>query len=292
MDMKSFVEKGRNDIAKLDLHELKNIGLDRTLKTYYLLGPYPPLLAMNSFDEKLVEKSLESIIQPVDLYIHFPFCRVKGDFECSFCHFYKETYVEEREEEYLNACMKEIMIYKGKLGKIKVRSIYFGGGSFSLIKPKNLEKLLNFLNNQLEIDFTGEIKFEIHADGAKDKKHLKGLLDVLKSFGNVKIVIDIQTFNEDSLKSIAWSRVKKQDYFDTLEFCKSQNFKTFVSGLILGLPFETVESLLKNVLTLAASGDIQSINLFPLMFTKGDFAEKQYRILPEIRQFQVYVANS
>lgn len=283
MELKRLYERAREEIENFKLDSLWEVGLDRTLQSYYLIGPYPPLLAMQEPSEKLLNKSLSALQQPVDLYIHFPFCRVVGPYECTFCHFYKECHSTLLEEKYIDACIEEINMYNQKFGGIKVRSIYFGGGSFSLISPNNLNRLLSFIREKLQIEESAEIKFEIHATAARTPDTLKELLSVLKKFRITHIVIDIQSFNEESLSTVCWwGRVCPDDYFETLRMCMAFGFDKFVTGLILGLPFESFETFLRGVLCLATIPQVVTINIFPLMFRKGDMVYDQLHKTPEI----------
>ena len=175
---------------------------------------------MRTPSENILGSLLSELQQPVDLYIHFPFCRSMGAYECTFCHFYKEMYDQRLEESYIAMCQKELQIYKQHLHDIKVSSIYFGGGSFSLISPNSLKHLLDFLKSELDIKECEEIRFEIHADASKTPDRTKKLLSSLREFGVTHIVIDIQTFNKESLFAITWRRVHPEDYFSTLEIGK------------------------------------------------------------------------
>jgi coproporphyrinogen III oxidase-like Fe-S oxidoreductase len=79
------------------------------------------------------------------IYIHIPFCRSR----CSYCDFATDVFKnEETVERYVNALIKEVQSSKFKVqiqnpkSKIPVDTIYFGGGTPSLLKPKQLEKIL------------------------------------------------------------------------------------------------------------------------------------------------------
>jgi oxygen-independent coproporphyrinogen-3 oxidase len=229
-----------------------------------------------------VEELIAQLSQPVDLYLHFPFCRVMGRYECSFCHFYKVIHDSDAESRYLDACMEEIRMYKRRLGRIRVRSVYFGGGTFSLISPENLRRLLSWLWTELDIDPDAEVKFEIHADASRTPQLLAGVLAVLRQYPITHLVLDIQTLHEDSLRMVSWGRVRPDDYFATLDLCRELGFERFVTALILGLPLETMESFLRGVLALATLPHVVTINIFPLMMKQGDAVRDQFLRVPEI----------
>lgn len=282
VQLRKFYERAIQEIEALDLEALWESGLDRTLNTYYLIGTYPPLLAMEEPSQNLINELTTSLRQPIDLYLHFPFCKIVGAYECIFCHFYKESYSTELENRFIDACIKEMMLYQRKIGQISVRSIYFGGGSFSLISPRNLRRLLGFIQDELEVNPRAEIKVEIRADAAGSPQELNEQLSIFSSFNVTHLVIDIQSLNRETLAASCWQRICKEDYFETLAVCKDFGFKHFVTGLILGLPFDSFDSFMESVIQLATMPHINTINIFPLMFREGDLVFKQLRDIPEI----------
>lgn len=280
--MRKLYDRAAGEMKEFNLEALDRFGLDRRLESFYLIGPYPPLAAMQSPSPALFEDLIAQLSQPVDLYVHFPFCRVVGPYECSFCHFYKVSHDARAESQYIDACLQEIRMYKKRLGAIRVRSVYFGGGTFSLISPDNLRRLLSFLWTELDVDRSAEVKFEIHADASRTPKLIAGVLSVLREYPITHLVLDIQTLNEESLRMVSWGRVRPSDYFATLELCRDLGFDKFVTGLILGLPLESVDSFLCGVLSIATLLDVVTINIFPLMLKQGDALWDQFLRLSEL----------
>ena len=90
-------------------------------------------------------------------YIHIPFCRQKCRY-CSFVSFTKQEYIEY----YINALLSEI---KARYNKEKLKTVYFGGGTPSLIKPAHLEKIFqqfSFAENpEITIEVNPEFLTEI-----------------------------------------------------------------------------------------------------------------------------------
>ena len=280
--LRKLCDRAAREVKNLELDSLDRFGLERRLESYYLIGPYPPLAAMQRPSQESIETLIAQLSQPIDLYIHFPFCRVMGPWECSFCHFYKVPYDPNTEKEYVDACIKEIAMYRRRLGRIQVRSVYFGGGTFSLISRENLHRLLAFIWTELDVDSLAEVKFEVHADAARTPELLTEVICGLREYPITHLVLDIQTLNENSLRMVSWGRVRPRDYFDTLQLCRDLGIERFVTGLILGLPLETKESFLDGVLSLATLPDIVTINIFPLMLKSGDAIHDQYLRLPEL----------
>ncbi|MBC8416041.1 MAG: radical SAM family heme chaperone HemW [Candidatus Cloacimonetes bacterium] len=86
------------------------------------------------------------------VYIHFPFCLKK----CGYCSFYSEIFSEEIKNKFLRNLTKEIKAYQSRF-KMKPRTIYFGGGTPSLLQPEEIESILQRFNTSNLIEATLEI---------------------------------------------------------------------------------------------------------------------------------------
>lgn len=279
-----LLENSKILLNEMDMENLKNSGLDRTLESYFLVGPYPPLMQMNNrqVNALMFERGMNKDNSVVDLYIHFPYCRVVGKYECPFCPFYKEQYNSTEEHKIVESWIHEIELYKKLIGEFKVSTIYFGGGSVSLIKPENLSFFVNYLINDVGIEKSLEVKFEIHADSSKEPEKLHEILNILKVFDNLKLIIDIQSLNPQTLNYVSWGRISNEIYFQTLNIVIKAGFKHICTGLILGLPFETPESFLDGISKLVTIPEIEMLNIYPLMFRKCDHVFRCLTHSPEI----------
>jgi len=265
MPFKKLLENCDIILNEMHIDDLKNLGLDRTLESYFLVGPYPPLMQMEDCKHPLEIKRGSNEL--VDLYIHFPYCKVEGKYECSFCSFYKEQHDPNVEYGVIKNWIKEIELYKKTIGNFKINTIYFGGGTVSLITPKNLKTFVDYLVQNVGIEQNLEVKFEIYADSSKEPEKLCEILDILKVFNNnLKLIIDIQSLNSLTLDNISWGRLSSELYFKTLKMVIERGFKHICTGLILGLPFETPKSFLEGVSKLISIPEIETLSIYPLMF--------------------------
>ena len=104
------------------------------------------------------------------IYIHIPFCVKK----CGYCDFLSFQSTESQREEYINKIIDEIRLYP----KVKYDTIYFGGGTPSLLEPYQVKKILK----ELDFDETTEITLEVNPKTV-DKEKLEQLKeDRNKSF--------------------------------------------------------------------------------------------------------------
>ena len=98
------------------------------------------------------------------LYIHIPFCRSR----CSYCDFATGLYESEIAERYVNAVVQEID--SSFLSGAQVDTIYFGGGTPSLLGPAQLERILSALHDRFEVAPEPEITLEINPGSVTEAK--------------------------------------------------------------------------------------------------------------------------
>lgn len=123
----------------------------------------------------------------ISLYFHVPFCKKK----CPYCHFYSIYHQEDLEKTYVKAIKKHVSIYKPVIKKNGIESIYFGGGTPSLLNIKTPRKILS------ELDFPKdmEITIEINPEDFSLKK-----IKAYKELNINRVSIGVQSFDERLLK--------------------------------------------------------------------------------------------
>ena len=182
---------------------------------------------------------------PESVYIHIPFCKTK----CKYCSFVSVTHLD-CIDEYINALIKEIKHYY-KSNDLK--TIYFGGGTPSLLNPKEVEKILK------NLIFTSdtEITFEINPDDAN-----VNYLKILKEFGINRLSFGSQSFNDEILRTIG-RRHNSTDVFKAIDYAHNAGFENISIDLIYGLPNQTKE-LLRSDLKVIKNLDIKHISTYGL----------------------------
>ncbi|WPP53150.1 radical SAM family heme chaperone HemW [Catalinimonas niigatensis] len=123
------------------------------------------------------------------IYIHIPFCKQA----CHYCDFHFSTNTE-RKAEMVEAIILELSIQKNYL-EGKINTIYFGGGTPSLLSAEELSKLLDTIFKNFSVSENAEITLEANPDDLNAKK-----LQMLKSSGINRLSIGIQSFHEPHLK--------------------------------------------------------------------------------------------
>ncbi|MDX1904157.1 MAG: radical SAM family heme chaperone HemW [Thermonemataceae bacterium] len=124
------------------------------------------------------------------LYLHIPFCKQA----CFYCDFHFSTN-QNAKDEYINALCEEIALQANYLSVKELKSIYFGGGTPSLLSQKNLEQIFEQISHFFTWDTQTEITLEANPDDLKISK-----LRELQKIGINRLSIGIQSFNEKNLQ--------------------------------------------------------------------------------------------
>ena len=189
-------------------------------------------------------------------YIHIPFCLSK----CRYCSFVSFDTLAKKTG-YLYSLLKEIdYYYQGET----LKTLYFGGGTPSLMTVDELNKILKF-----NYDESTEITIEVNPDSV-DKEYLKGL----KEIGFNRLSIGSQTFDDKLLTDIG-RRHNSQQIFDTIESARQAGFENVSIDLIYGLPNQTLD-MLKNDLEIVKTLDITHVSLYGLKIDEGCYFYNHY----------------
>lgn len=178
------------------------------------------------------------------LYIHIPFCRTI----CVYCAF--PTYANKNAliNEYLGALHKEIE-HKGRdFSDYSIETIYFGGGTPSLLDTALIEQILATVKANFQADGVKEIGLEANPESLSAEK-----ISQYRQMGINRLSIGIQSLNNRTLWKIARPHNQKTA-LDALSKLKKAGWKNFGCDLIIGLPFQTLASFKKDLRVVADSG--------------------------------------
>ncbi len=126
------------------------------------------------------------------LYIHVPFCRGK----CRYCAFVSRPFDMAAVEAYATTLAAEMRFWGKKLDHPKVETVYFGGGTPSLLPPWALSRLMPELRRQFDLDAAVEWTFEANPDSALDSQYLESLL----KYGVNRLSLGVQSLADDDLR--------------------------------------------------------------------------------------------
>lgn len=197
------------------------------------------------------------------LYIHIPFC----DHKCIYCDFYS-IITSDNIQSFLSALKNEISYYsKLYRSNRKFTSIFFGGGTPSLMEPEYLEEIILHLKNNFDVDENVEVTMETNP-GTVEKEKLRSF----KQIGINRISIGIQSFDDDDLKFL--TRIhNKQTAIQTVCDAAEVGFENLSVDLIFNLPNQTKEKWLTN-LKEAVKLPIKHLSAYSLILEQGTILNK------------------
>jgi len=159
------------------------------------------------------------------IYIHIPFCRQK----CYYCDFYK-TLNTSLTKSFFSTLKKEVQQNSDYLENEPVETIYFGGGTPSVLTENELTEIINLLNNEFHVLPSAEITFEANPDDLSTE-YLKGIYNA----GVNRLSIGIQSFQDKHLIKMN-RRHNTNQAVESVENAAKTGFENISVDLIYGLP--------------------------------------------------------
>jgi oxygen-independent coproporphyrinogen-3 oxidase len=191
------------------------------------------------------------------IYIHIPFCRQK----CYYCDFYK-TVNTSLTSRFISALRNEAKTRNNYLKNEQVKTIYFGGGTPSVLTPNELSEILAFLSDEFNIIDNAEITFEANPDDLTPD-----YLNAIFNLGINRLSIGIQSFDEDLLKSLNRRHNSKQA-IEVVKNAAKTGFKNLSADLIYGLPGLTSKKW-GDSLALIYELPVQHLSAYHLTYHEG-----------------------
>ena len=204
------------------------------------------------------------------IYIHIPLCRSR----CVYCDFYSSTFDGNRSE-LVDAICTELVQRRDYLRETTVKTLYFGGGTPSLLRPDELSKIFSAVEANYPCAFE-EVTLEANPDDLPDD-----FLTSLKRFPINRLSIGIQSFHDDDL-TLLNRRHTAEEAKAAVRRCQSHGFPNISIDLIYGLPNQTLSAWEDN-LHQAIELDVPHISAYHLTYEEGT---KIYRMLQkgEVRE--------
>ncbi|WPU95142.1 radical SAM family heme chaperone HemW [Mucilaginibacter sabulilitoris] len=162
------------------------------------------------------------------IYIHIPFCKQA----CHYCDFHFSTSLKYKDE-LLQALVKEIRLQKNYLNNETIETIYFGGGTPSLLEADEINRLLNTITELHTVSSTAEITLEANPDDLDDAK-----IKSLRQTDVNRFSIGIQSFFDDDL--LWMNRAHRSRHAEaSVKRAQDAGFENITADLIYGYPLLT-----------------------------------------------------
>ena len=198
------------------------------------------------------------------LYIHWPFCKIK----CPYCDFNSYRKENVNQSHWVKAYLKGLELWSSRLGERKITSIFFGGGTPSLLDPTHLELLLKKIDDLWGIDSDCEITIEANPNSVSSKK-FKGLHDI----GINRVSVGVQALNNIDLKNLGRDHNKNQA-IKAIEIVKKW-FKNYNLDFIYGRQFQSTNEW-ENELTQIIFLEAPHLSLYQLTIEENTTFHKLY----------------
>lgn len=170
------------------------------------------------------------------IYIHIPFCKKK----CFYCDFYKTTSLKYKDD-FIKSLLKEIKIRKDFISDKNIETIYFGGGSPTLLSFNELKIVFDELYQNFSISENAEITLEANPDDLTKK-----YLGELRKTPVNRLSIGLQSFFDDDLKLMN-RRHTAGEAIRSVTVSQDFGFENISGDLIYGLPNMNGEKWRKNL---------------------------------------------
>lgn len=162
------------------------------------------------------------------LYFHIPFCKSK----CPYCDFYSVKFDEASAQQYVQEICDEIKQYQGIFD-----TVYFGGGTPSILPPELIGKILDCARAQFEISDDAEITVECNPS-----KDLSEDFKKYASYGVNRISVGMQSA-VDSERFVLGRAAGRNEVERTINYARQSGIENISLDLMLGTPKQTIESL-------------------------------------------------
>ncbi|HBF88320.1 MAG TPA: coproporphyrinogen III oxidase [Bacteroidales bacterium] len=191
------------------------------------------------------------------IYIHIPFCKSK----CIYCDFYSEIDLQGIDN-YVDAICSEIVQRKEYLQHESIESIYFGGGTPSLLSFFHIDKILETIRQTFLLGDICEITLEANPDDIT-KKYIERLIHTKVN----RISLGIQSYNDKELIFLN-RRHDSKKAIEAVELLQANGFKNISIDLIYGIPNSSLEKF-KQSIDIAVKLDVQHISAYHLTYEKN-----------------------
>ena len=188
------------------------------------------------------------------LYIHIPFCTQK----CIYCDFMSGTNLSLRQD-FIASLIAEMDHYLDFFADDSMRTIYFGGGTPSLLSVAELQQIYDAISLRWDVSAVEEFTIECNPDDLTEE-----YLSQLRALPVNRLSIGVQSFCDEELRWLN-RRHTASEAFQAVQRAKKAGFKNITIDLMFALPVQTINSLNYSINKALELG-VQHISAYSLMF--------------------------
>lgn len=199
------------------------------------------------------------------LYIHIPFCVKK----CAYCDFLSWSGDKEQRVDYVRALEQEILSYKNFAEDYQVTTLYFGGGTPSVLEGELLERIMEAICRTFQIEEKAEVTLEMNPGTA-----LKEKLELYKKLGINRLSMGIQSVKNENLKLLGRIHTY-EDFLESYCMAREAGFDNLSGDLISSLPGQTLAEW-KEELEILMETPLEHVSVYQLIIEEGTEFYKKY----------------
>ncbi len=180
--------------------------------------------------------------KPLGIYVHIPFCVRK----CDYCDFVSGPAEGPEIAGYVRVLLQEIHSFEALASLYRVSTVFFGGGTPSLILPRHIESILRMLRQQFDWEEAPEISIECNPGTLDEEK-----LGEYKTMGVNRLSIGLQSVHDSELRLLG--RIHTfEDFQSNFELARRLGFRNINVDLMSGLPHQRIGAWQETLETVAA----------------------------------------
>ncbi len=204
--------------------------------------------------------------KPLGLYIHIPFCVQK----CKYCDFLSAPADDATKKRYVDALCKEITGYKELTKEYKLATIYFGGGTPSVLDASFIEQILDAVKKSFTVDMaSAEVTLEVNPGTASFDK-----LKRYNELGINRLSIGVQSAKKEELALLG--RIHSfEEAKQTVQWAREAGFTNLSLDLMSALPGQSLESYKENVEAILSLNP-EHVSSYSLIVEEGTPFYEQY----------------
>jgi len=177
------------------------------------------------------------------LYVHVPFCVRK----CGYCAFHSGPFSRDAAQAYVELVLRQMKVWGRTLGRVAVETVYFGGGTPSLLEPGQIEAMLQGAGLCFDLAADAEITLEANPDSALRP----GFLGGVRRLGVNRLSLGAQSLQDDLLAMLGRPHDGRQVRV-SVQAARDEGFSNLSLDLIWGLPGQTLARWLDDLAEVAA----------------------------------------
>lgn len=195
-------------------------------------------------------------MEKIGLYIHIPFCKSK----CPYCDFFSVKQSDEEMDRYVQSVINSFKEYSND--DIILDTIYFGGGTPSVLGTVRLAKILGAIKDNFTVDENAEVTMEVNPTSTDRLDFAK-----LKELGLNRLSVGMQSAIEREMKLLGRTHTR-DDVIITVRNAQKCGISNVSLDLIIGVPAQTKASL-KESMDFCATLGVKHISAYILKIEKG-----------------------